>query len=148
MSHSLLSKLFEENLIINDKQCTSIPYKEAIETQKIIACYFSAHWCPPCRRFTPLLCDVFENWKENNEKIQIVFISSDKNEKEFRTYFNNYHGDWLSLKFGTQQKASSHFRVQGIPSLIFLDIYGNVLHENGTELIRSKGPAAIQKLFS
>jgi len=40
------------------------------------ALYFSAHWCPPCRGFTPKLTEFFnkansvsrENFKEESEK--------------------------------------------------------------------------------
>ena len=27
---------------------------------KIIGIYFSAHWCPPCRRFTPVLARIYQ----------------------------------------------------------------------------------------
>ena len=32
---------------------------EALEDKKIICYYFSAHWCPPCRSFTPILGDFY-----------------------------------------------------------------------------------------
>jgi thiol-disulfide isomerase/thioredoxin len=30
-----------------------------LQDRKIIAYYFSAHWCPPCRLFTPVLADFY-----------------------------------------------------------------------------------------
>ena len=32
---------------------------EALEDKKIICFYFSSHWCPPCRTFTPVLADFY-----------------------------------------------------------------------------------------
>ena len=32
---------------------------EVLKEKKIICYYFSAHWCPPCRSFTPILGDFY-----------------------------------------------------------------------------------------
>src|SRR5439155_11962188 len=32
---------------------------EALEKKKLIALYFSAHWCAPCRKFTPELVEYY-----------------------------------------------------------------------------------------
>ena len=33
---------------------------EVLEGKKLVALYFSAHWCGPCRKFTPLLSVCYE----------------------------------------------------------------------------------------
>ena len=33
---------------------------DALSGKKAVALYFSAHWCPPCRQFTPMLKDFYE----------------------------------------------------------------------------------------
>lgn len=40
--------------------------------------YFSAHWCPPCRRFTPFLSKFYNAIKiRENKKFEILFVSQD-----------------------------------------------------------------------
>jgi thiol-disulfide isomerase/thioredoxin len=60
--------------------------------------YFSAHWCPPCRGFTPVLKKLYETKSdEDGKKLQIVFISSDRDENSFNEYFGEM--PWIALKY-------------------------------------------------
>ena len=56
----------------------------------VLGLYFSAHWCPPCRAFTPKLADWYNKLKggEIGEKFEIVFLSSDRDEGSFKEYFD------------------------------------------------------------
>ena len=38
---------------------TQVSAESALEAKKVVAFYFSAHWCPPCRNFTPILGDFY-----------------------------------------------------------------------------------------
>ena len=76
--------------------------KSALAGKKLVALYFSAHWCPPCRQFTPMLA----NWYKSNLKakdMEIIFVSSDRDEKGFKDYFENDHGDYLALPFDARE---------------------------------------------
>ena len=44
---------------------------------KLVGLYFSAHWCPPCRRFTPRLVD-FRDRLGKESPLEIVFVSCDR----------------------------------------------------------------------
>ena len=39
---------------------TKVGATEGIAGKNIVCLYFSAHWCPPCRAFTPVLKDFYE----------------------------------------------------------------------------------------
>merc|ERR1712061_576942 len=69
---------------------------EALTDKKIIAFYFSAHWCPPCRLFTPVLAEFYSDLSGAAEPIEIVFVSSDKTAEELLVYMRESHGDWLA----------------------------------------------------
>ena len=34
--------------------------ESALQGKEVVLIYFSAHWCPPCRGFTPILKDFYE----------------------------------------------------------------------------------------
>lgn len=88
----------------------------------VIGLYFSAHWCPPCRGFTPQLAKKYAALRDAGKRLEIVFVSSDQG----ATQFEEYHGEqpWLALPFEKRdEKAalSKLFGVSGIPTLVFLD---------------------------
>ena len=106
--------------------------RSAIEG-KTIALYFSAHWCPPCRAFTPQLAATYKKMKESgNEDFEIVFVSSDRDEDAF----NSYHAEqpWLALPYnerGLKEDLSKALGVSGIPSLAIIGPDGKVINADG-----------------
>ena len=67
-----------------------------------VAIYFSAHWCPPCKRFTPELAKFYDAANENGKSVEIVFVSMDQNEEAFGKYYKLM--PWLAVPF-SQEKA-------------------------------------------
>jgi len=55
---------------------------------KYLMLYFSAHWCPPCRRFTPKLSEFYKKLKAKRSDFEMVFVSSDQDEETFNEYFD------------------------------------------------------------
>ena len=39
--------------------------------------------------------------KDNNAKIEIVFVSSDRSENDMKSYMNESHGDWMAIPWGS-----------------------------------------------
>jgi len=58
--------LFGEKLLTKTGE---IPTTEALKDLDAVAIYFSAHWCPPCRGFTPVFATKYEKLKEAGKKI-------------------------------------------------------------------------------
>jgi len=100
---------------------------------KTLGLYFSAHWCPPCRQFTPKLKEFYEQYRKINSDFEIVFVSGDKDEAGMKSYFTEDHGDYLALPFSRRQAKSdleSMFGVEGIPTFVVVDAQGKVLNGN------------------
>ena len=50
-----------------------ITLQELLDNCEVIALYFSAHWCPPCKAFTPVLAEFYNQANANGKKIEIIF---------------------------------------------------------------------------
>jgi len=114
---------------------------------KTLGLYFSAHWCPPCRGFTPKLKEFYDAYKAKDPNFEIVFVSSDKDEGGMLDYFKNDHGDYLALPFARQQSKkdlSSMFGVEGIPSFAVVGANGQVLNTNA----RAKVSAGVEEVLA
>ena len=87
----------------------------ALASKKVVGLYFSAHWCPPCRGFTPKLADAYRKISAD-KSFEIVFVSSDRDEAAFASYYKEM--PCLALPFAERelkQKLSKQFKVSGIP---------------------------------
>jgi len=118
----------------------------ALDGKKIIAFYFSAHWCPPCRLFTPVLAEFYSELVGAGEPFEVVFVSSDKSAEELMAYMKECHGDWLAVQHGTvlAQDLQKKFEVTGIPSLVVVNRDGDLLTKNGRSEVE-RGPHIFQQ---
>lgn len=109
---------------------------------KVILVYFSAHWCPPCRGFTPTLKDCFEDLKEKDKPVVIVFVSSDRSDDEMKSYFKEDHGDWFCAPHNSPManNLKKNCEVSGIPTLAVVNMNGDVLHKDARSDVGSTPP--------
>eukprot|EP00301_Raphidiophrys_heterophryoidea_P026072 c8902_g1_i1.p1 GENE.c8902_g1_i1~~c8902_g1_i1.p1 ORF type:complete len:458 (+),score=135.90 c8902_g1_i1:115-1374(+) len=132
-----LSNLFGETLRSHDGKTVST--NEALADKDAIGIYFSAHWCPPCRGFTPQLATSYKEIVQN-KKFEIVFVSSDHDDKAFEEY--HHEMPWLAVPFEDKQTAkllNKKFKVQGIPTFVIVDGKGETITTEGRGAI-SKDP--------
>jgi nucleoredoxin len=118
---------------------STVSTKEATGAKEVVGLYFSAHWCPPCRGFTPVLSEKYTKLVESGKSFELVFVSSDRDEAAF----NDYHKEmtFLALPYAERDlkaKLSKKFKVQGIPTLVFLDGQtGELITDDGRSEISS-----------
>lgn len=88
---------------------------------KYTALYFSAHWCPPCRIFTPKLVAWYNEFKPKHPNFELVFVSSDRDEAAMKKYIKDTNMPWLVAKFDQRENpALQKFASDGIPYLVLI----------------------------
>jgi len=114
---------------------------------KIVGIYFSAHWCPPCRQFTPKLVETYNKLKAADKPFEIVFVSGDRSAKEMMGYMNSVKMPWLAVPFADPHKdnLSRIFNARSIPTLIILDAAGKMITRNGRGDVHTLGQKAYDK---
>jgi thiol-disulfide isomerase/thioredoxin len=132
-----IKDLFGEKLL---KQTEEIETNKALEDVDYIGIYFSAHWCPPCRGFTPKLVEAYKTLKDAGKKFEIVFASSDSTQDEFESYYKDM--SFLALPFSEREKKEKlgyKYGCKGIPFLVILDAKnGEVITKDGRGNISGK----------
>jgi nucleoredoxin len=95
---------------------------------KYTALYFSAHWCPPCRMFTPKLVEWYNNFKPKHPDFELVFVSSDRDQAAMEEYIKGDNMPWPAVKFDqAQNETFRKFGSSGIPYLVLIDNEGNAV---------------------
>jgi len=114
---------------------------------KTLGLYFSAHWCPPCRGFTPKLKDFYAEYKAENLDFEIIFCSSDRDEGAMQSYFKEDHGDYLALPYEKRKEKealSSMFNVKGIPTFLVVSPDGKVVNGNARDKVAAGAAAVLE----
>ena len=128
---STYSNLFGEQLLAKEGLISTSELEG-----KIVAIYFSylsitvnlwisAHWCPPCRAFTPKLRQAYLNLQKEGKNFEVVFCSCDRSQPEFDEYFQTM--PWKAIPFDRsdiREKISRDLGIMGIPALLLMDENG------------------------
>jgi nucleoredoxin len=102
---------------------------DAIGKKKLIAYYFSAHWCAPCRKFTPKLVDYYNRVAPDHPEFEVVFYSFDKSATEMQQYMRETNMPWPAIDYD-KLKEKGELRAaagNGIPSLVLVDATGKLV---------------------
>ena len=103
--------------------------------------YYSAHWCPPCRKFTPKLVE-FYNTHKGGEAFEIVFVSADYSEKDMAKYMEDVEMPWLAVSYDDIEGTEIESYASGyIPYLVMFDkeghmIEGKPVYSGGMRIMR------------
>jgi thiol-disulfide isomerase/thioredoxin len=116
------------NTLLRNDVAQPIPLADALGGKEFVLLYASAHWCPPCRKFTPMLV----NWyKTVRQKVEIVFLSADHDQNGFQSYFSTQ--PWMAVDFDddAREQLMAAIHVSGIPRLVVIHAdSGKIVEDN------------------
>ncbi len=118
--------------------------KEELLKNELIGVYFSAHWCGPCRAFTPKLAQFYNNVNSEKKQMEIVFNSCDGDLNGINEYFGTM--PWIATPFESEAKTKIEEAcgISSIPQLIIFNNKGQVIDDDGRRRVESEGDGAIK----
>ncbi len=114
---------------------TKVSVQSRLKMDTIIMLYMSASWCPPCKKFTPMLTTFYRSFKASH-KLECVFVSCDHDLNSWSSYYEG-HMPWCSIHFDDESYRSelqSRYEVSGIPRLVVLAADGTVIESNAVQV--------------
>ena len=115
----------------------------SLDSVPVVALYFSAHWCPPCKMFTGKLKKFYNEVNANSKKLEIVWISGDQDEEEYDDYFEDM--PWIAMPFELEDEredVNEKFDIASIPQLIVLNKDGTAKTKSGKKEVEDHGVGA------
>lgn len=111
-----------------DTRGKTVDTKTALDGRKVIALYFSAGWCPPCKKFTPKLVN-FVKQNKGTSDFTVIFVSSDRSSEEQAKYMKHYKMGFPAVPFDKAQlkKIKRAYGASGIPNLVLLKPDGTII---------------------
>ena len=101
---------------------------------KVIGLYYSAHWCGPCRGFTPVLGQKYEQLKADGVPFEIIFVSNDNNLEDSKKYYRSM-ANWLAVLPKIAANLVKYQDGRGIPQLVIVDKNGQIITKKGRDRI-------------
>jgi nucleoredoxin len=124
------------------------PTDEVLAGKKVVGLYFSAHWCPPCRAFTPFLSAVYDDMVEDHADVELIFVSSDREVEGYNEYYTQMPFQALPYeKRDLKAELFAKYGLSTIPALVFLNEQGEVITKDGRSMVNdSRGN--VEKLYT
>src|SRR5438046_9000085 len=107
-------------------------YDEELAPKHIYGVYFSAHWCGPCRKFTPQLVAYYNQIAHDHPEFEIIFVSLDKSAGAMATHMRETGMPWPAIEYSKLASipALQKYAGKGIPDLVIVDASGKVLADS------------------
>ena len=86
----------------------------------VVCYYFSANWCPPCKKFCEALKKFYEKINSENKRFEIIFVSCDSDNSQFQKNFETM--PWLALDYDDPMRLDIIDKLQiiAIPELLLI----------------------------
>lgn len=114
---------------------------------KIIAVYFSASWCPPCRAFSPLLVALSDKLRAEGKPFALVLVGRDQDKKKALAYMKSHdmEGYLVPPEAKENRALCERYGVRGIPTLVIVDSSAKTIDADGRGTVQSTPNTAWDK---
>ena len=109
--------------------------------------YYGAHWAPPCRLFTTVLTEFYDEVNkvkpdDFDKNFEVLFVSLDGSHDAFLRNFKEM--PWLGVSMNEDQRISAlkqKFGVNGVPTLVITKPNGDLISYDGRKDIQDGAEA-------
>lgn len=98
--------------------------------------YFSAGWCPDCRRFSPSLVAAYDDQPRRRKQFEVLLLTRDKTEAGMLKYMQTEKMKWPALAFdkvASAEDLQKYYSGKGIPCLSVIDQKGEMVLQSKTD---------------
>jgi nucleoredoxin len=133
-ANAVLKELKGDLVRLKDGRRLQRVAKDALPDVDYYGIYFSAHWCGPCRQFTPRLVEFYNDLQPaHGKRFEIIFVSLDQSADAMEGYMQEAQMPWPAIEFASARKTDlRRYAGRGIPCLVLLDRGGAVLADSYT----------------
>ena len=109
-----------------------VPYSASnLRDVRLYAFYYSAGWCGPCRKTTPVLAEWYRKVKAAHPEFELIFVSKDKSDITYADYLRKNAMPWPAVRYAdVQDEAINRFSGKSIPWLSVVSRAGVALTKN------------------
>ena len=86
---------------------------------------FWASWCRPCRRFIPVLKEIYVGQPEGH--LQILSCSVDQDKREWLKALEEEQMPWLQMREDEAHPCADKYKLQFIPYTVLIDREGQIV---------------------
>ena len=150
---TLLLDSLKQKLVRCREGGTSRADGSELEKKKLIGLYYSAHWCGPCRKFTPQLVEYYNRVAPAHPEFEIIFVSADRSRFAWETYIQETKMPWLAIDYDqlADMTGVKTLGGDGIPSLLVVDEGSHIVassYDGDKYLGPQNALAALDKIFA
>lgn len=96
-----------------------------------VAFYYSASWCPPCRKTTPALVEEYQRMSSAGAMpVEIVLVCDDRSEDAMIDYIQKYDMPWPVVEWAARA-TTKPYAAQGIPCLTLVELSSSKIIAQG-----------------
>lgn len=107
---------------------TELALSELVGKTDYVLVDFWASWCGPCRRFVPVLKEIYASQPEG--RLQILSCSVDQDAMAWRVALQEEQMPWPQMREDAEHMCSDKYGVQFIPHTVLIDREGQIVGVN------------------